>query len=51
MENCQEFYVEMLGDLSRNVCLYASYKRDAMIYSFTDECPKFRINCLKCVIE
>lgn len=23
----------------------------AMIYSFTDECPRMKLNCLYCVVE
>ncbi|CAD8128315.1 unnamed protein product [Paramecium sonneborni] len=51
LQNCHQFYVEKVVDLLENVCLYGPYVSNSLLYSFSDECPKFKQNCRQCVME
>ncbi|CAD8176760.1 unnamed protein product [Paramecium pentaurelia] len=51
INNCKQFFLRMQGLYENRICLFGSYKQDALIYSFTDQCPKLKLHCLYCVIE
>ncbi|CAD8156959.1 unnamed protein product [Paramecium octaurelia] len=51
LENCQQFFKRMQGIQEYSICLFGPYNPDNLIYSFIDQCPKFKLHCLYCVIE
>ncbi|CAD8126690.1 unnamed protein product [Paramecium sonneborni] len=51
MEGCFQSFIRLQGEYIYQGCLYGNYNENALIMSFSDQCPRLKLNCIYCVIE
>lgn len=51
IDNCEEFYESRIDNyLLAQICLFGSYNPNLIVYSFIDQCSKFKLNCVYCLV-